>query len=105
VGYAQTCWPVYPLTFYFIIAFGGTSIVWSLFVLSQDGAGLLPFRSSTSFMVIMFLGQVFGPVSSYATIIAINRHSAKQERDIGVILPFSQNSIVNRRSARTGGES
>jgi hypothetical protein len=37
-------------------------------------------------------------------IIAINRHSAKQERDIGAILPFSQNSIVNRRAARRGGE-
>jgi hypothetical protein len=47
-----------PLTFYFVIAFGGTWIVWSLFVLSQDGAGLLPFRSPTSFMLIMFLGQV-----------------------------------------------
>ena len=51
----------YPLTFYFIIALGGTWIVWSLFVLSQDGARLLPFRSPTSFMRIMFLGQVFGP--------------------------------------------
>ena len=51
----------YPLTFYFIIALGGTWIVWSLFVLSQDGARLLPFRSPTSFMPIMFLGQVFGP--------------------------------------------
>ena len=39
----------YPLTFYFIIALGGTWIVWSLFVLSQDGAGLMPFRSPMSY--------------------------------------------------------
>ena len=57
----------YPLTFYFIIALGGTWIVWSLFVLSQDGAGLLPFRSPTSFMPIMFLGQVFGPAKKDVT--------------------------------------
>jgi hypothetical protein len=51
----------YPLTFYFVIAFVGTWIVWSLFVLSQNGAGLLPFRSPMSFMAIMFLGQITGP--------------------------------------------
>jgi hypothetical protein len=49
----------YPLTFTFIIALGGTWIVWSLFVLSQDGAGLMPFRSPMSFMPIMFLGARF----------------------------------------------
>ena len=42
----------YPLTFYFIIALGGTWIVWSLFVLSQDGAGSLPFRSPTRISVV-----------------------------------------------------
>jgi hypothetical protein len=39
----------YPLTFYFIIAYVGTWLVWSLFVLSQNGAGLLPFRSPMLF--------------------------------------------------------
>lgn len=51
----------YPLTFYFIIAYGGTWLVWSLFVLSQNGAGLLPFRSPMSYMLTIFLGQIFGP--------------------------------------------
>lgn len=31
------------------------------FVLPQDGAGLLPFRSPMSYMLTIFLGQVFGP--------------------------------------------
>jgi hypothetical protein len=33
-----------------------------------------------------------------------NVHSGKEGRDIGSILPLTQNSIVNRRSARGGGQ-
>jgi CAAX protease family protein len=51
----------YPLTFYFIIAYVGTWLVWSLFVLSQNGAGLLAFRSPMSYMITIFVGQIFGP--------------------------------------------
>jgi hypothetical protein len=34
----------YPLTFYFNFAYAGSWLVWSLFVLSRDGAGVLPFN-------------------------------------------------------------
>ena len=44
----------YPLTFYFIIAYVGTWLVWSLFVSSRNGAGLLPFRSPMSYMITIF---------------------------------------------------
>ena len=41
----------------------------------------------------------------HAIIIGAHRHSAKEGRDIGGILPLNQNPIVNRRSARGEGQS
>jgi membrane protease YdiL (CAAX protease family) len=50
----------YPLTFYFLIAYGFSWLVWVPLALSKDGAGLLSFRSpigaSTSVVVASFVG-------------------------------------------------
>lgn len=40
----------------------------------------------------------------HAVICSQNVHSGKEGRDIGGILPLTQTPIVNRRSARGGGE-
>ena len=78
----------YPLTFYFIIAFAGTWIVWLLFVLSQDGARLLPFRSPMSFMAIMFLGQVTGPTLAAFVMTGVTEGKAGLRRLIGRIFEW-----------------
>src|SRR5437867_13447409 len=50
----------YPLTFYFLIAYGFSWLVWVPLALSKDGAGLLSFRSpigaSASVVVASFVG-------------------------------------------------
>ena len=50
----------YPLTFYFVIAYGFSWLVWVPLALSKDGAGLLSFRSpigaSASVVVASFVG-------------------------------------------------
>ena len=50
----------HPLTFYFIIAYGFSWLVWVPLALSQDGAGVLSFRSpigaSASVVVASFVG-------------------------------------------------
>jgi CAAX protease family protein len=50
----------YPLTFYFLIAYAFSWLVWVPLALSEDGAGLLPFRSpigvSASVVVASFVG-------------------------------------------------
>jgi CAAX protease family protein len=51
----------YPLISYFVIAYAGTWLVWALFVLSQEGSGLLPFHSPASFLVLIGIGTFSGP--------------------------------------------
>src|SRR4051794_8829635 len=49
----------HPLTFYFIIAYAGTWLVWLPLALSEDGSGLLPFSNpllATTFAFAAFLG-------------------------------------------------
>jgi membrane protease YdiL (CAAX protease family) len=72
----------YPLTFYFITAFVGTWLVWSLFVLSQNGAGLLPFRSPMSYMITIFVGQIFGPTLAAFVMTSVTEGKAGLRRFI-----------------------
>jgi len=51
----------YPLISYFVIAYAGAWPVWALFVLSREGSALLPFRSPSSFMVLIGIGTFRGP--------------------------------------------
>jgi len=60
----------------------------SFFVLSQDGAGLMPFRSLTSFMPIMFLGQVFGPTLAAFVMTGITEGKPGLHRFIGRIIEW-----------------
>jgi membrane protease YdiL (CAAX protease family) len=78
----------YPLTVYFIIAFAGTWIVWSLFVLSQNGARLMRFRSPMSFMAIMFLGQISGPTLAAFVMTGVTEGKAGLRRLIGRIFEW-----------------
>jgi CAAX protease family protein len=73
----------YPLTFYFIIAYAGTWLVWSLFVFSQNGAGLLPFRSPMSYMLIVFLGQIFGPTLAAVAMTGVTEGKPGLRRFLG----------------------
>jgi membrane protease YdiL (CAAX protease family) len=70
----------YPLVFYFIIAYVGTWLVWSLFVLSQNGAGLLPFRSPMSYMITIFVGQIFGPTLAALVLTGVTEGKAGLRR-------------------------
>jgi membrane protease YdiL (CAAX protease family) len=78
----------YPLTFFFVIAFAGTWLVWSLFVLSQDGARLMPFRSPMTFMAIMCLGQVFGPTLAAFVMTGVTEGKAGLRHFIGRIFEW-----------------
>jgi membrane protease YdiL (CAAX protease family) len=78
----------YPLTFYFIIAYVGTWLVWSLFVLSQDGARLLPFRSPMSYMITIFVGQIFGPTLAAFVITSVTEGKAGLRRFMGRIVQW-----------------
>jgi uncharacterized protein len=51
----------HPLTFYFIIAYAGSWLIWLPLALSEDGTGLLPFSSPlllATFAFAAFLGPV-----------------------------------------------
>jgi len=78
----------YPLTFYFIIAYVGTWLVWSLFVLSQNGAGLLPFRSPMSYMITIFVGQIFGPALAAFVMTGVTEGKAGLRRFMGRIVQW-----------------
>lgn len=61
----------FPLASYVLLAYGGTWLVWSIFILSQEGSGLLAFHSPISFMTAISIGTFSGPalaacVMSYA---------------------------------------
>ncbi|CUI16108.1 CAAX amino terminal protease family protein [Candidatus Protochlamydia naegleriophila] len=58
----------FPLTSYFILAYLLSWLVWGSFVLSRNGAGLLPFNSPMPFLPTVALGA-FGP--SLAALIVI----------------------------------
>src|SRR5215208_7451006 len=51
----------HPLTFFFIIAFAGTWLVELPYVLSEDGAGLLPFRLPLPPGIMIALSVFLGP--------------------------------------------
>ena len=51
----------HPLLFFFIIAFAGTWLVELLYVLSEDGAGLLPFSSPLRPGIMIALSVFTGP--------------------------------------------
>lgn len=78
----------YPLTFYFIIAFAGTWIVWSFFVFSQNGAGLMPFRSPMSYMLTIFIGQFFGPTLAAFVMTSVTEGKAGLRRFMGRIFEW-----------------
>jgi len=57
----QNLLATHPLTFYFIIAFAGSWLIWLPLALSEDGTGLLPFSSPlllATFGFAAFLGPV-----------------------------------------------
>jgi CAAX protease family protein len=78
----------YPLTFYFIIAYAGTWIVWSLFVFSQDGVRLMPFRSPMSYMLTIFIGQFFGPTLAAFVMISVTEGKAGLRRFMGRVFEW-----------------
>jgi uncharacterized protein len=51
----------HPLISYFIIAYAGSWLVDGLFVLSQDGSGLLPYNSPLSFGATIGIATFSGP--------------------------------------------
>jgi uncharacterized protein len=51
----------HPLLFFFLFAYGASWLVWSLFVLSRDGAGVLPFNSPLGYGETIALGTYLGP--------------------------------------------
>jgi membrane protease YdiL (CAAX protease family) len=61
----------YPLISYFVIAYAGAWPVWALFVLSREGSALLPFRSPSSFMVLIGIGTFSGPTASALVVTAV----------------------------------
>jgi hypothetical protein len=61
----------YPLISYFVIAYGGTWVVWALFVLSRDGSGLLPVHSPASFPVVIGIGTFSGPTAGALVVTAV----------------------------------
>jgi uncharacterized protein len=54
----------YPLTFYFLIAYGFSWLVWVPLALSEDGAGLLPFRSPIGASASVVIASFVGPFLS-----------------------------------------
>ena len=54
----------YPLTSFFVMAFAFSWIVWSPWVLSEDGVGLLPFSSPLLASFLVPLGILLGPALS-----------------------------------------
>ncbi len=61
----------FPLTSYFILAYLLSWLIWGLFVLSQDGAGLFPFNSPLSFLTATALGT-FAPSLAALIVIGMN---------------------------------
>jgi uncharacterized protein len=55
----------YPLTSFFVIAYAFSWLVWSPWVLGQDGAGLLPFKFGQAATVVVLAAGIFaGPTLS-----------------------------------------
>jgi len=54
----------YPLTFYFVIAYGFAWLVWVPLALSQDGAGVLSFHSPIGASASVILASFVGPFLS-----------------------------------------
>ena len=54
----------YPLTFYFLIAYAFSWLVWVPLALSQDGAGLLSFQSPIGASASVFVASFVGPFLS-----------------------------------------
>jgi len=54
----------YPLTFYFVIAYAFSWLVWVPLALSKDGAGLLSFRSPIGASASVVLASFVGPFLS-----------------------------------------
>src|SRR5215475_8304493 len=54
----------YPLTFYFLIAYAFSWLVWVPLALSQDGAGLLSFHSPIGASASVFVASFVGPFLS-----------------------------------------
>jgi hypothetical protein len=54
----------YPLTFYFVIAYAFSWLVWVPLALSQDGAGVLSFRSPTGASASVVVASFVGPFLS-----------------------------------------
>lgn len=54
----------YPLTFYFVIAYGFSWLVWVPLALSEDGAGLLSFHSPIGASASVVIASFVGPFLS-----------------------------------------
>src|SRR5207244_9587677 len=53
----------HPLVFYFLIAYAFSWLAWLPLVLSEDGAGLLPYRAPIGFYTTLAIAS-FGPFLS-----------------------------------------
>src|SRR5262245_66153539 len=51
----------YPLTCFFVMAFGFSWVVWSPWFLSKDGAGLLPYSNPLINSLVLPIGILLGP--------------------------------------------
>lgn len=63
----------FPLTSYFLIAYIGTWSCWALFVLSQEGSGLLSFHSPADYIAIISLGTFTGPTLGALIVTAVTQ--------------------------------
>jgi uncharacterized protein len=72
----------HPLVFFFLIAYAGSWLAWLPSVLSEDGAGLLPFSNPLTRPLIgggsflLIVGQFLGPFLVLQPHLALGRSAA-----------------------------
>ena len=76
----------HPLVFFFLMAFAFSWIAWSPWVLSEEGAGLLPFSSPLLERVALPLGIFLGPTLAAFIMTAITEGRAGIRRLLGRIV-------------------
>lgn len=78
----------HPVTSYFVLAYGLSWLVWSQFILSEDGSGWFPFHATWPFMVSVALGT-FGPAIAALIVLRIAEGEA-------ALLPFLKRMVLWR---------
>ena len=76
----------HPLVFFFLMAFAFSWIAWSPWVLSEEGAGLLPFSSPLLERVALPLGIFLGPTLAAFIMTGITEGRAGTRRLLGRIV-------------------